>query len=821
MLLHKSVEHDSRVRREGRALVGAGHEVVVLHAPRGAGLGEELDGFGLRAVTLPGWARGLPAVVRRGLLVLAFVRAVRRVRPDAVHAHDVAMLGPGAVGARLTGARLVYDSHEYAVGVPYRERLWAWLVSTLERVLIGRADAVITVSDGIAERLRERYGLSETPVVVVRNLPDPEETDPEFEAPDLRAELGIAAEAPLVLHLGAVAWDRGGETLVRAVARVPDAHLLFLGADDSGFAAGLEEVARDEGIADRVHFRPSVPVGQIRAYTRQASVGITLLEDTCDNHRLALPNKLFEYLAAGVSVVASDLSEMRRALAGRPATALVDPADPASVAAGIEAMLRDAVEIPPSPFEWEEDARRLVDLYARLGQPAARRAQAEPGPRRALVLVRNGVVHDARVMREARLLDSLGYETTVAGVRTAGAEPPRVEGAEVVWLDPGGGLRALVRRVRSRLASPSSNGDRPSAPASPRSDTYTVPDRGLASRPQTNRQFPPSEGQNRRLVSNSAFARLRRLVTTADYYRRGIGLVRRTRPALIHANDYNTAWIGLAGKLLAGSRFVYDSHELWPDRNLRPEWRPWLLLCEALFVRAADSVITTSPGYAEVIAGRYRVPPPAVVRNLPEWRVEPVAPRAEPSAPRAGEGPLAVYFGAVTRNRGLPTALRALALVPELRLRIVGPEAWGYRATLATLAAEMGVADRLELLDPVAPEEAPSVLGDADVGLALIEPACLSYEMTLPNKLYEYVAASLPVLCSEIPVLAREVRVHGIGAVADPADPAAVAAALRSMLEPEANASFREAARRLAVEATWTQEREKLAAVYGAAGADR
>jgi glycosyltransferase involved in cell wall biosynthesis len=794
MLLHKSIEHDSRVRREARALLGAGHEVVVLHAPRVAdGLGEELDGFRLRSVAPPAWTRRLPAVVRRSLLLLAFVREVRRLRPDAVHAHDAAMLVPGAIGAQLVGARLVYDSHEYAVGVPYRERLWAWAVGTVERLLIRRAAAVITVSDGIAERLRERYRLQELPTVV-RNLPDPEETDAGFEAPDLRAALGIPSGVPVVLHLGAVARDRGGETLVRAAARVPEAHLLFLGADDAAFAAGLEEVARQERVADRVHFRPSVPVEQIRAHTRQASAGVTLLEDTCENHRLALPNKLFEYLAAEVPVVASDLSEMRRALTGRPATALVDPADPASVAAGIEAVLRDGAEVPPSPFEWEEDAGRLTEVYALLEHGEERKGQ-----RRALVLVRNGVVHDARVMREARLLDSLGFETTVAGVRTgAGAEPPRVAGADVIWLDPGGGLRALARRVRHPSAPPPpheaasptpQNGNPPPAAARGRSDTHTVP--------------------NRPLVSAAASVRLRRLVNTADYYRRGIALVRRTRPALIHANDYNTAWIGLAGKLLTGSRFVYDSHELWPDRNLRPEWRPWLLLCESLFVRAADSVLTTSPGYSEVIAKRYRVAPPTVVRNVPEWQ-------AEPSAPRKGEAPLAVYFGAVTRNRGLPSALRALALVPELRLRIVGPEAWGYRATLAELATELGVSDRLELLDPVAPGDAPSVLADADVGLALIEPACLSYEMTLPNKLYEYVAAGLPVLSSEVPVLAREVREQGVGEVADPAYPAAVAAALRAVLEPEANARFCEAAQRLAAEATWTEERKKLAAVYGA-----
>ena len=91
-------------------------------------------------------------------------------------------------------------------------------------------------------------------------------------------------------------------------------------------------------------------------------------------------------------------------------------------------------------------------------------------------------------------------------------------------------------------------------------------------------------------------------------------------------------------------------------------------------------------------------------------------------------------------------------------MRFVGPEAWGYRSELAALAGELGVAGRLELLDPVPPDRAASVLADADLGLALIEPACLSYRMTLPNKLYEYVAAGLPILAGEVPVLAAEVR---------------------------------------------------------------
>lgn len=799
MLLHKSVEHDSRVRREARALSAAGHEVTVLHLPRERGrLDGELEGFQVRSVTPPAWVRErLPTVAYRAVFLLAFLRGLRRLRPDAVHAHDAAMLLPGWAGARLTGAALVYDSHEYAVGVPYRDRLWAMLISALERLLVPRCAATITVSDGIADRLRARYRLAARPVVV-RNLPDPAEEDGGFEAEDLRRALGLDATTPLVLHLGAVARDRGCETLTRAMAGLPASHLLFLGADDPAFAAHLREVAREAGVAERVHLRPSVPTGQIRAHARQGSVGVTLLEDTCENHRLALPNKLFEYLAAEIPVVASDLPEIRRTVGALSGVTLVDPANPDAVAAGLRAAL-EAGPGGPSPFEWAEDAARLAELYGGL-RPAERDEAGEAGRRgrrdgaeRAVVLVRNGVTHDARVLREARLLGSLGYETTVVGVVTGAGEPAaeRLGDVEVIRLEPGAAPRralGVLRRVLARRRAEGVVGGGSGGTA-----------RAGASALQVASAPPP-------------LTRLRRLATTLDYHRRGLALVRRAQPGLIHANDYNTAWIGVAAKWLTGARLVYDSHELWPDRNLRPEPRPWLLLCESLFVRVADRVITTSPGYAEVMASRYRIEPPLLVRNVPDWR----------GTDAPGDGglddspPLAVYFGALTRNRGLPTALRALALLPELRMRLVGPDAWGYRRTLRELADELGVAERVEILDPVPPDRAAAVLADAAVGLALIEPACLSYRMTLPNKLYEYVAAGLPVLASDIPVLAGEVREHGLGGVADPADPAAVASALREMLDPDAQRAHRAAAARLAATAVWERERERLAEVYAA-----
>src|SRR4051794_24950783 len=120
MLLHKSSEHDTRVRREARALAVAGHDVTILElAPVPAREGPDA-GFTRRSVAPPRWIRrALPFTVYRVVFLAWFVRGIKRETPDVIHAHDAAMLLPGMVGRRLTGASLVYDSHELATSVPY------------------------------------------------------------------------------------------------------------------------------------------------------------------------------------------------------------------------------------------------------------------------------------------------------------------------------------------------------------------------------------------------------------------------------------------------------------------------------------------------------------------------------------------------------------------------------------------------------------------------------------------------------------------------------------------------------------------------------
>jgi glycosyltransferase involved in cell wall biosynthesis len=419
------------------------------------------------------------------------------------------------------------------------------------------------------------------------------------------------------------------------------------------------------------------------------------------------------------------------------------------------------------------------------------------GANRALVIVRNPATRDSRVLREAATLRGLGYSPLILAVTSEdeGRRHSMQDGIPLLRLSPTSPFPWVRRRLHG-LSMGSSGG-----PGSPNAETRRA---GSVAR--------------RRSSIRSLLVRLHRWIRTIDFYRQAIGIVRQTRPVLIHCNDYNTMWIGVAARIMGGAAVVYDTHELWPDRNLRPEPKWWLLVWESLFVRIADRTITASPGYASVMSRRYRIRPPRVVRNVPDIRLTAgPAPRTPVGETGRGEGATLAYIGALTRNRGLEVSIRALADLPGARLRLIGPVHASYRHVLEMRAQEQGVADRVEFKAPVPSSDVVSVLQSADVGLALIQPICLSYRLTLPNKLFEYVLAGIPVLGSDLPVIGGFIGEHGVGLTAGPADVQDVAEKLQEILRPERNREFRLAARMAAKTLRWETESDLLADTYKAA----
>lgn len=172
-------------------------------------------------------------------------------------------------------------------------------------------------------------------------------------------------------------------------------------------------------------------------------------------------------------------------------------------------------------------------------------------------------------------------------------------------------------------------------------------------------------------------------------------------------------------------------------------------------------------------------------------------------------------------GRGLEQMIDALPLIQGIRLCAIGPGALQYRERLLARAAAAGVEDRVELQPPVAPGEVGRVLRGATVGLCLIQPVCRSYELCLPNKLFEYAAAGVPILASNVPVIAAVVRGGELGEVVAPDDPYAIAAGLERLLQPKRWKLVAERVSGFAAAHDWAGEACALTGAYERAVGER
>jgi alpha-maltose-1-phosphate synthase len=405
---------------------------------------------------------------------------------------------------------------------------------------------------------------------------------------------------------------------------------------------------------------------------------------------------------------------------------------------------------------------------------------------RIAMVVYGDIAHDSRVQREATTLAEAGYEVTLFCL----ASPQ----GDALGLDP---------RIEV-----------------------------IARNPSAAKVVPGSPSPFRRAPGGRRLIALWRRATWLWGYVRNLrawgGAIKATRRPfdVWHAHDF--AGLVAVGRPPRGSALVYDVHDLFVEAgtaSLLPGFaRSLIRRYERWLVRRVDLVVAVNGSLAEVVARRCSPRSMIVVHNCPPRWMPPSEP---PDLIRSAAGipagrPVVLYHGVLASSRGIATLAEAI-LEPGLETAHLALLGYGeQRDSLIDMARSPRFGGRVHVLDPVAPSELLPWVASADVASMALPRLTLNLYLSTPNKLFEALAANVPVVVSDFPAV-REIVIDDplgpLGVVCDPADVHDVARAIREILAlpPDAASDLRGRCGQAARERwNWETESAKIVAAYSA-----
>ena len=371
----------ARIEREAAVFVQAGWEVVVAGVPNAKPTPPtwrvvELDPrvyqtFNSRMLLTILLARHGARTCARAFWQLPCREAaylqLQAVQPDLAIAHNHRALPFAARLKEALGIPAMLDLHEYPIGQYIERRVWRLVHAPYIRGYLDHylrcMDLVTAVSSGIAEQVRLDHSLAQVPTTI-RSFAT-------YESAACREPDGILE----VLYHGVISRHRGLEVVIDSVAEWREEFRLTVrGRGTPEYLGALKQRARAAGVAHRVRFEPEVPRNRVVAAASAHDIGIFVTQGASPQRRFVLPNKLFEYIMAGLAVCVSDLPEMAAVVLKHGVGVTVSEAAPRSVASTLNALtperiaefkrasLRAAQEVC-----WEREAERFVAAYASAG----------------------------------------------------------------------------------------------------------------------------------------------------------------------------------------------------------------------------------------------------------------------------------------------------------------------------------------------------------------------------------------------------------------------------------------------------------------------
>lgn len=310
---------------------------------------------------------------KRFLRAFTVFQMAKKTNADLYHFHDPELLPVGVLLRIFTRKPVIFDVHEhYPNAIMSKKYLKKWIkhpvrvvYELIEKISLPILSGVIYTTEEVGERY-QRYTSCK-----IENYPLPDMFPP--------IKSGYKEE-DYILYLGGITPIRGIEELVVGFAHAaklkPEAKLVFVGSFEStAFEKKIHELVFENGLEDKVVFKGKVPFEKIEEHLAKASIGIIPYLPV-PNHLVCLPNKLFEYMAAGVAVIASDFPHYRKVVESSNSGLMINPERPQSIAKAILTLLEDPEQVRElgesgkeafaEKYNWDIEEKKLLAFYKKL-----------------------------------------------------------------------------------------------------------------------------------------------------------------------------------------------------------------------------------------------------------------------------------------------------------------------------------------------------------------------------------------------------------------------------------------------------------------------
>ena len=288
---------------------------------------------------------------------------------DIYHANDLDTLLANYLAAIIRRKPIVYDSHEYFTGVPeiQNKKLVKKVWQTIEQFIFPKLKHIITVNQSIAQLYKEEYNKD---LRILRNVPNKVETL----KLKSKSELNIVEDKDIIITQGAgININRGIEELVEAMQYLNNVCLIIIG--DGDVIPQLKKRVLELKLENSIIFKGRMPYSEMMQYTQHAKLGLTIDKDTNTNYKYSLPNKLFDFIHAGIPILASKIIEVEKIIKKYQIGLFINNHEPTHIANQIKYALdnkelmsewKSNTHHASKELNWEIEENTLKDLYKKI-----------------------------------------------------------------------------------------------------------------------------------------------------------------------------------------------------------------------------------------------------------------------------------------------------------------------------------------------------------------------------------------------------------------------------------------------------------------------